>query len=150
MTSLARVAELAAPENWLAVLVTIRPSGTPSVSVVNAGIVADPVTGEQVVAFVAIGDTAKLGNLRRNPHATLVFRSTWEWVAVHGTARIAGPDDPLPGLAPAAVPQLLRDIYHAAGGTHPDLDEYDRQMVADRRAAVLLTPQRFSTNPGNG
>jgi PPOX class probable F420-dependent enzyme len=140
MTSLARVAELAAPENWLAVLVTIRPSGTPSVSVVNAGIVADPVTG----------DTAKLANLRRNPHATLVFRSTWEWVAVHGTARIAGPDDPLPGLAPAAVPQLLRDIYHAAGGTHPDLDEYDRQMVADRRAAVLLTPQRFSTNPGNG
>jgi hypothetical protein len=41
----------------------------------------------------------------------------------------------------------LRDIYHAAGGNHPDLDEYDRAMAADRRTAVLLTPERFTSNP---
>jgi hypothetical protein len=45
------------------------------------------------------------------------------------------------------VRQLVRHIYAAAGGVHPDLAEYDRAMVADRRAAVLLTPARFTTNP---
>ena len=42
---------------------------------------------------------------------------------------------------------LLRDIYAAAGGSHPDLAEYDRVMAANRRTAVLLAPERFATNP---
>ncbi len=144
---LRRVTELARTENWLAVLVTTRPDGEPAVSVVNAGILPHPVTGQPVVALVSRGGTTKLANLRANPRATLVFRAGWEWIAVSGTTELAGPDDALPAVAADRIPQLLRDIYHAAGGAHPDLDEYDREMVADRRAAVLLTPTRFSTNP---
>ncbi|NIH84677.1 TIGR03618 family F420-dependent PPOX class oxidoreductase [Amycolatopsis granulosa] len=139
------VAELAAPERWLAVLVTARPSGRPAVSVVNAGILPHPVTGETVVAFVSRGRTRKLANLRERPHATLVFRSGWEWVSVSGPVELAGPDDDLPGLPDLRT--LLRDIYAAAGGVHPDLDEYDRAMAEDRRTAVLLRPERFTTNP---
>jgi PPOX class probable F420-dependent enzyme len=144
---LRRIAELAADEDWLAVLVTTRPDGDPNVAVVNAGILPHPVSGKPVVALVSRGGTAKLRNLRERPRATLVFRSGWDWLAVAGPVEIAGPDDALPGLPADRVPGLLRDIFHAAGGTHPDLDEYDREMVADRRAAVLLDPQRFSTNP---
>ncbi len=144
---LALVRAHGAPERWLAVLVTLRADGLPSVSVVNAGILPHPVTGVPVVGLVARGATAKLANLRRDPWATLVFRAGWEWVAVHGPAALAGPDDPLPGFDAARLPALLRDIYAAAGGSHPDLAEYDRVLAADRRAAVLVTPQRFSTNP---
>lgn len=141
---LRRVAELAATENWLAVLVTMRADGEPAVSVVNAGIVPHPVTGRRVVAVVSRGNTPKLANLRARPRATLVFRAGWQWVSVAGPAELAGPDDALPGLPTGRLPQLLRDIYHAAGGRHSDLDEYDREMVADRRTAVLVTPERFN------
>ena len=141
------VARYGARERWLAVLVTLRPNGEPSTSVVNAGVLPHPVTGEEVVAFVARGATAKLANLRRHPRATLVFRSGWEWVAVTGPVELAGPDDDLPGLGADALPDLLREVFHAAGGAHDDLDIYDRIMAAERRTAVLLRPQRFATNP---
>ena len=91
---------------------------------------------------MARGSTAKLANLRRDPRATLVFRA-WEWVAVHG--QLAGrPAIRCPGSARTgsrAVPAL------AAGGSHSDLAEYDRVMAAERRTAVLLRPDRFTTNP---
>jgi PPOX class probable F420-dependent enzyme len=141
------VREHGAADRWLAVLVTLRPDGQPSVSVVNAGVLDHPVSGRPCVAFVARGGTAKLANLRRDPRATLVFRAGWEWVAVHGTAELAGQDDPLPGLTPGQLPGLLRDIYAAAGGSHSDLAQYDRVMAAERRTAVLLSPDRFTTNP---
>jgi PPOX class probable F420-dependent enzyme len=141
------VTEYGSAEYWLAVLVTSRPDGQPSVSLVNAGVLPHPVDGSPTVAFVARGATAKLANLRRTPHATLVFRAGWEWVAVRGPAELAGPDDPLAGLDPAEVPRVLRDIYAAAGGSHPDLAEYDRVMAAERRTAVFVRPHRFTTNP---
>jgi PPOX class probable F420-dependent enzyme len=132
-----------AAEHWLAVLVT---SGrdAPSVSLVNAGVLPHPVTGVPTVAFVARGATAKLANLRKDPRATLVFRSGWDWAAVRGPVELAGPDDPLTGVD---LRQLLRDIYAAAGGEHSDLDEYDRVMAAERRTAVLLHPARVTSNP---
>jgi PPOX class probable F420-dependent enzyme len=132
-----------AAEHWLAVLVTTG-RDAPSVSVVNAGVLPHPVTGAPTVAFVARGATAKLANLRKDPRATLVFRSGWEWAAVRGSVELAGPDDPLAGVD---LRQLLRDIYAAAGGEHPDLNEYDRVMATERRTAVLLHPERFSSNP---
>jgi hypothetical protein len=156
---LAQVRELGGADNWLAMLVTQRPSGRadapadPSTSLVNAGVLPHPRTGEPVVAFVARGATAKLANLRAHPRATLVFRAGWEWIAVRGPVELAGPDDPLPGVidGPSGgddrLRLLLRDIYAAAGGSHPDLEEYDRVMADERRTAVLLTPERFTTNP---
>ncbi len=63
---------------------------------------------------------------------------------MRGPVELAGPDDPLAGADPR---RLLRDVYAAAGGEHPDLDEYDRIMAAERRTAVLLRPERFTSNP---
>ena len=142
---LRRVTELGSRDNWLAVLVTLRANGKPSVSVVNAGVLPHPVTGEPVVALVSMGGTAKLANLRRTGEATLVVRAGWEWISVSGPTEIAGPDDELPGVTD--VPRVLRDVFHAAGGKHDDLEEYDRVMARDRRAAVFVTPTRFATNP---
>jgi PPOX class probable F420-dependent enzyme len=143
---LRRVTELGRQENYLAVLVTLRANGKPSVSVVNAGVLPHPVTGEPVVALVSMGGTAKLANLRRTGEATLVFRAGWQWISVSGPTEIAGPDDELPGVTD--LPAVLREVFHAAGGRHDDLAEYDRVMARDRRAAVFVKPERFATNPG--
>lgn len=144
---LRRVRELAPSQDWLAVMVTTPPSGTPAVSVVNVGIVAHPVTGNPVLALVSRGNTAKLRNVRATEQATLVFRAGWDWIAVRGHAEIAGPDDSLAAFDSQRLPTLLRDIFTAAGGNHPDLAEYDREMARDRRAAILVSPERFSSNP---
>lgn len=50
------------------------------------------------------------------------------------------------GFDAAQVPQLLRDVFTAAGGTHDDWDEYDRVMAEERRLAVLVDPIRISSN----
>jgi PPOX class probable F420-dependent enzyme len=144
---LERIKELGRQDYWLAVAITQRRSGEPAASVVNAGVLDHPVTGEPVVAFVARGRTAKLTHLRREPRATLVFRAGWQWIGVSGQVELAGPDDPLPGVDAERLRVLLREIYQAAGGVHPDLDEYDREMIADRRTAVLIKPERFTNTP---
>jgi hypothetical protein len=38
----------------------------------------------------------------------------------------------------------LRDVYRSASGgkEHPDWDDYDRSMVEDKRAAVVVVPDR--------
>jgi hypothetical protein len=61
---------------------------------------------------------------------------------VEGPTEIIGPDDPADGIGPERLRLLLREIFSAAGGTHDDFEEYDRVMVAERRAAVLVTPER--------
>jgi PPOX class probable F420-dependent enzyme len=147
MQGLERINELRRRDHFLAVAITQRRSGEPAASVVNAGVLDHPLTGEPVVAFVARGHTAKLTHLRRTPQATLVFRAGWEWIGVSGSVELVGPDDPLAGIDAERLRVLLRDIYAAAGGVHPDLEEYDREMVADRRTAVLIRPEHFTNNP---
>jgi PPOX class probable F420-dependent enzyme len=140
------VRRLVQAEHGLAVVATLRPDGTVHASVVNAGVLDDPVTGGTCIGFVVSGNARKLGHLRRNRRATVVFRSGWEWVAAEGPVRIAGPDDALDGFAPQRLPHLLRDVFSAAGGTHDDWDEYDRVMAAERRTAVLADPTRITSN----
>jgi PPOX class probable F420-dependent enzyme len=133
--------------NSLAVLVTTHPDRhEPQVAVVNTAVIDDPLTGEPRVAFVGRRG-AKLANLRRNPLATLVVLAGWEWVAVAGAVELYGPDEADAPLDPEVQRQLLREIYRAAGGAHPDLAAYDRTMVDERRCAVLVTPSRIWTNP---
>jgi hypothetical protein len=133
-----RVRELGARESGLAVVFTSRADGTAPGSVVNAGVLDHPVTGEPVVAFVARGAVRKLANLRARPRVSLVFRSAWEWVAVEGEAEVAG------------GPRLLRDIYAAAvGGTSEEWAELDGVMAAERHTAVLVRPERVYSNPGS-
>jgi PPOX class probable F420-dependent enzyme len=149
MTTLDRVTELVARENGLAVVFTTRADGTGQASIVNAGVLDHPVSGNPVVGFVVRGDTLKHKNLRSRPRTTVVFRVGWEWAAVEGDADLAGPDDALDGFDAAALPGLLRDVFKVAGGTHDDWDEYDRVMANERRLAVLVRPDRVYSNPGS-
>jgi PPOX class probable F420-dependent enzyme len=147
MTDLADFGRLVPREHGLIVISTLRGDGTIQSSVVNAGVLNHPLTGQPVVGFVVRGGTRKLDNLRARPRATVVIRAGWEWAAAEGTTEIAGPDDPMPGVDAERLRLLLREIFTAAGGTHDDWDTYDRVMAKERRAAVLLTPDRVYSNP---
>jgi PPOX class probable F420-dependent enzyme len=147
VASLDDVRRLVTLDNGLASVSTLRPNGTLQSTVVNAGVVAHPVTGEDVAAFVARGGTHKLDHLRTRPIATLLWRAGWAWATVEGTAELCGPDDPLKGVDADQLRQLLRNIYESAGGVHEDWAEYDRVMAAERRVAVLVTPHRIYQNP---
>jgi PPOX class probable F420-dependent enzyme len=146
MASIDDVRRLVDADNGLAVVSTSRIDGTVQASVVNAGVLDHPITGSPALAFVARSATRKLAHLRHNPRATVVLRSGWEWVAVEGPVDLAGPDDPLAGFAADALPQLLRDVFRAAGGTHDDWDTYDKVMAEERRTAVLVHPERIYAN----
>ena len=149
MSGLEAFTQLVPGDHGLCVVSTLRKDGTIQSSVVNAGVLAHPVTGAQVVGLVARGGTRKLANLRERPNASVVVRAGWSWAAVEGPAELAGPDDPLPGADSERLRLLLREIFTAAGGTHDDWPAYDRVMAEERRTAVLVTPRRVSTNAGS-
>jgi PPOX class probable F420-dependent enzyme len=138
---------IAAQDAYLAVVATTRDDGSVQASVVNAGAVEHPVTGEQVTGLVTYGP-AKLRNLRARPRIAVTWRAGWRWVTVEGTAELIGPDDPHDGLDQDQVRLLLRRVFTGAGGTHDDWDGYDRAMAEQRRTAVLIRPERIYSNPG--
>jgi PPOX class probable F420-dependent enzyme len=146
MTSLSDAVALAADESGLAVVSTLRGDGSIQASLVNAGVVPHPATGEATLAFVTYGKV-KLANLRARPQVAVTFRKGWQWATVEGTAELVGPDDPQPWLTePDALRLLLRDVFTAAGGTHDDWDEYDRTMAEQRRTVVLSAATRVYSN----
>jgi len=142
MTDLADFAGLVGGDHGLAVVSVLRPDATVSCSVVNAGVLRHPVTGEQAVAFVSRGDARRLSYLRATPRATVVLRAGWRWAAAEGPVQLCGPDDPVPGVDAEGLRLLLRAVFTAAGGTHDDWDTYDATMARERRTAVLVTPER--------
>jgi PPOX class probable F420-dependent enzyme len=146
MTTLDDFARIGRLDQGLAVLATSRPDATIQASLVNAGVLAHPDSGQHVVGIVAAGSSRKLANLRARPWATVVIRSGWEWVAVEGNVELFGPDDRLAGLEDGRLRQVLREVFTAAGGTHDDWDTYDRVMAEERRTAVLIAPTRVYSN----
>ena len=148
MASIDDIRKLVSLDHGLASLSTIRRDGSVQSTVVNAGVIDHPVTGEPVAAFVGRPATRKIAHLRENARGTLLWRAGWAWVAAEGDVELIGPDDPVEGVAPDRVPELLRTVYSAAGGgEHDDWAEYDRVMAAERRVAVLLKPTRIYVNP---
>lgn len=147
MSGLEDFARLVDGDHGLCVVSTLRPDGTIQSSVVNAGVLPHPVTGEQVVGLVSRGDARRVANLRARPRVSVVIRAGWQWVGVEGPAELAGPDDPMPGVDAERLRLLLREIFTAAGGTHDDFDAYDRVMAEERRLAVLVRPSRISPRP---
>src|ERR1700728_704178 len=133
---------LIAGDHGLVVVSTLRDDGTISSSVVNAGVLPHPLTGETVVGMVARGGTRKLAYWRERPFANVVIRSGWQWPAAEGRVDLIGPDDPAPGVDAERLRLLLREIFTAAGGTHDDWPTYDRVMAEERRVAVLVTRER--------
>jgi len=140
------VRRLAAADQGLAVVSTTRPDGTVQSSLVNAGVFDHPLTKEPTVAFVARADTYKLRLIAGAGRANAVFRAGWEWVSVEGPVDLLGPDHRRPDFPAEQIPQLLRDIFTAAGGTHDNWAEYDRVMAEERRTAVFISPARIITN----
>ena len=114
---------------------TTRADGSVHASVVNAGVLDDPLR----VGFVVRGNARKLVLFRRSGRACVVFRSGWEWAAVEGPVQIIGPDGP-------EVAQLIRDVFVAAGGSHDNWMEFDRVMADEHRTVVLVEPARVTSN----
>lgn len=146
MTTLEEAFALARDDNGLAVVSTLRADHTIQSSLINAGPLPHPATGEPTLGFVTYG-RVKLANLRARPQTAVTFRQGWQWATVEGRAELAGLDDPQPWLgSDDALARLLRDIFTAAGGTHDNWDEYDTTMRAQRRTAALVTPTRIYSN----
>ena len=146
MTTLKDAVALAQADRGLAVVSTLRADQTIQASLINAGIVTHPATGEPVLAFVTYG-SVKLTNLRARPQVALTFRSGWQWATVEGRAELAGPDDPQSFLRDHNdLRLLLRATFTACGGTHDDWAEYDRTMAEQRRTVVLVKPSRVYSN----
>jgi len=122
--------------NRQAVLTTFRASGAAQMSVVTVGAYGGG------AGFTTTEDRAKLRNLVRDPRCSLLVAAPdWRsYVVLEGRARLLrrGHSDD------AELRDALRDIYRAASGSeHPDWDDYDRAMVADRRAAVVVVPEHI-------
>jgi hypothetical protein len=148
MASIEDFSKLVAGDHGLVVVSATRGDGTISSSVVNAGVLPHPVTGETVVGMVVRGGTKKLTFWRERPYANVVIRSGWQWAAVEGPVDLAGPDDPVASLDADRLRLLLRQIFTAAGGSHDDFNTYDRVMRDERRTAVFVHPGRVYANPG--
>src|SRR6478672_2120485 len=142
MSDLDAFAELSRQVNGLCVVSTLRADSTIQSSLVNAGVLPNPFDEQPVLAFVTYGKV-KLANLRSRPQVAATARDGWRWCTVEGRADLIGPDDPHVGVDAERLRLLLRAIFVAAGGSHDDWDEYDRTMLEQRRAAVLITPSRI-------
>ncbi len=145
MTTLQNIVDIGRQDRFLAVVSTLRSDATIQSSVVNAGVLAHPVGGAEVVGFVTKGKT-KLANLRGRPQVSITFRSGWQWATVEGRAELIGPDDAHPDIGAERLRLLLREVFTAAGGTHHDWDAYDRAMAEERRTAVLVSVLRLYSN----
>ncbi len=146
MAELADFEALVGAEHGLAVMTVIGADGRMRPSVVNVGVLDHPLTGARVVGAVIHGRARKLVNLRARPRISVVLRAGWHWAGVEGVAAIIGPDDPAEGVDAERLRLLLREVFVAAGGSHDDFGEYDRVMAAERRAAVLISPERVFSN----
>ena len=120
--------------NDKAVLSTFRRSGAAQLSIVVVGNYGDG------AAFTTTEDRAKLTNLRRDPRCSLLISqdSWWGFVVLEGTARVMSADN----TDPEELRKAFRDVYRSISGEHPDWDEYDRAMVEDKRAVVVVVPER--------
>lgn len=145
MANLDLVREVASDSQYLGVISVVRADGTIHSSLVKAGLLDDPWSGEPVVGIVVAGGARKLGHLRQSGRASVIFTAGYRWVSVEGPVRIAGPED-VPALNPDELSAVLRAAFSAAGGVHDDWAEFDRVMATERRAAVLVVPDHIISN----
>src|ERR1700730_14347173 len=81
MTTLRDAVALAAADNGLAVISTVRADGTVQASMVNVGVLPHPASGEPVLGFTTYGKV-KLANLRARPQLAVTFKKGWQWATV--------------------------------------------------------------------
>jgi len=146
MTTLQEAASLSSHERGLVVVSTLRANGTIQSSLVNAGVLAHPVTGVRPSWPWSRLGPVKLANLRARPQVTATFRNGWPWAAVEGRAELTGPDDPptLAGRRRAAA-FAPRDFHRSRRRTRR-LGRVRPGDAEQRRAAVLIRPDRVYSN----
>ena len=119
------------------VLATRRADGQPQLSPVLAG-----VDGEGRMMVSTREPAAKVRNARRHPRVSLLALDDGffgGWAQLDGSCEVV----PLP----AAMP-LLEEVYRQTGGEHPDWDEFRRDMEAQRRVILRITPDRAGPTTG--
>lgn len=146
MATLETVATMLSEETGLAVVSTTQSDGRVLSSVVNCGVLNHPVSGDACVGLVSMGSAARLTHIRRGSEVTIAVRRGWKWSSATGPADLIGPDALPDGMDAEGLRVLLRDVFHAAGGTHDDLEGYDQAMADEGRVAVLVNPSRFLGN----
>lgn len=112
------------------VLVTLKRDGRPQASNILFA------ASDRTARISVTADRAKTRNVQRDPRVSLHATTDdfWSWVVVEGTASlspVADEDDP------ASLPALRR-LYGDISGEHPDWDDYDRAMVAERRQVLTI------------
>ena len=121
-------------ENHHGVLTTFRRNGAAQMSIVTCGPFRDG------VAFTTTGDRAKLRNLKRNLHCSLLVsqQDWWGYVVLEGYAELLSPGT----TDPEELRLGLREVYRAASGReHPNWEEYDQAMRDQVRSVVVVVPE---------
>ena len=122
--------------NHNSVFSTFRKNGLAQLSIVTVGL------WRNGIAFSTTGDTAKTGNLRRDPRCSvLVSADNWyPFVVLEGQAEVI--DDKAKDKD--ELGSYLREVYiSGAGKDHPNWNEFDQVMSIERRVVIYLEPDRF-------
>jgi PPOX class probable F420-dependent enzyme len=123
-----------ARERTHGVILTIGGDGRPHASNVSYA------TWGGAVHVSITEDRVKARNVVRDPRTGMhiTSRDFWSWVVLEGEAVLSGvttdPDD--------EAAALLRRVYEAIAGPHPDWDEFDQAMIEDRRLVLSLPVDR--------
>ena len=134
-------------ETGLATVSTTQIDGRILSTVVNCGMIEHPITGDTCVAFVSSSNAARLKHIERGSQVTVSVRRGWVWSSVTGPADLIKPESLPEGIDSEKMRLLLREVFHAAGGVHDDLEEYDKAMAGEKRAVVCVSPDRILGNP---
>ena len=134
-------------ETGLVTVSTTQVDGRVLSSVVNCGMIEHPLTGGTCVAFVSGSKAARLKHIDRGSHVTITARRGWAWSSVTGPAALIRPEQVPESIDKEQMRLLLREVFHAAGGVHDDLEEYDRTLAQEGRVVVCVSPERVLGNP---
>ena len=118
------------------VIGTRRANGATHSSIVVCGAYRD-----QTVFVSVRGSSAKVINLRRDPHCTvLAVTDDWRsYAVIEGTAQLFDARN----TDAEELRVMLREAYRACGDSdHPNWEEYDEAMVRQDGVVVLVRPER--------
>ena len=121
-------------ENHLAVVGTVSGSGKAQSTVVSAGL------HDGKIVFVSREGTQKVKNVRREGRCavTHIKIDTRRYITVEGPAVAQGWDD----NDDATQLALVEAAYASIGRPRSNWDDFDKAMREERRAVVMVTPER--------
>ncbi|HXR22777.1 MAG TPA: TIGR03618 family F420-dependent PPOX class oxidoreductase [Acidimicrobiales bacterium] len=123
--------------NHRAVFATRRRDGRPQMSPVVQAVGND---GRILVSTRSL--TVKIHNIKLDPYVSVLAVQDGffgQWVQVDGIATIVEMPDAM---------ALLRFTYIQVSGQHPDWEEFERDMLAQRRVAIAIQPQSAGPDIG--